>query len=181
MAGGVSAAVVRRKELDVLVKLSAIELVLDSVVGEMNLVVEVRKVVVVRPLRDFSGFTIGAAIGIVAIPITFVEPPLVVALELVVEDDTIDAGAAVREALRLTKVRAIDLDVVFEFARLLETRVELLLVLLTMVSMMISRAVAAVRLEHVATLFSQRDYCVAMAMQPSNADQSLVAQMAQIA
>ena len=42
MAGGMGAAVVRRKELDVLMKLSAIELVLDSVVGEMNLVVEVR-------------------------------------------------------------------------------------------------------------------------------------------
>jgi hypothetical protein len=52
MAGGMGAAIVRRKEFDVLMKLSAIELVLDSVVGEMNLVVEVRQIVFARPVTD---------------------------------------------------------------------------------------------------------------------------------
>ena len=42
----------RRKELDVLVKLSTIELVLDSVVGEMNLIVEVGQIMFARPVTD---------------------------------------------------------------------------------------------------------------------------------
>jgi hypothetical protein len=47
-ADGVSAAVVRREQFDVLAKLPAIDLVLDSVVGEMNVVIEVRQIVVAR-------------------------------------------------------------------------------------------------------------------------------------
>src|SRR6476659_9469736 len=61
MAGGMGAAVVRRKELDVLMKLSAIELVLDSVVGEMNLVVEVGQIMFARPVTDLVLFATRSA------------------------------------------------------------------------------------------------------------------------
>ena len=38
----------RREQFDVLAKLPAIDLVLDSVVGEMNVVIEARQIVVAR-------------------------------------------------------------------------------------------------------------------------------------
>jgi hypothetical protein len=41
----VGAAVVRREQFDVLMKLAAINLVLNPVIGEMNLVIEVRQIV----------------------------------------------------------------------------------------------------------------------------------------
>ena len=52
MAGGVGAAVVLREQLDVLVVLAPVNLVLDAVVREVNLAVEVRQVVLARPLAD---------------------------------------------------------------------------------------------------------------------------------
>ena len=52
MAGGMGAAVVRREQLDVLVKFAPIDLVLDAVVGEMDLLVEVRQIVFARPVTN---------------------------------------------------------------------------------------------------------------------------------
>ena len=76
-AGGVSAAVVRRKELDVLVKLSAIELVLDSVVGEMNLVVEVRQIVLARPVTDLVLVATRSAVAVGATAVGLLQELLV--------------------------------------------------------------------------------------------------------
>ena len=42
----------RREQFDVLMKLPAIDLVLDAVVGEMHLVVEVRQIVFACPVPD---------------------------------------------------------------------------------------------------------------------------------
>src|SRR5882672_8173391 len=82
-AGGVSAAVVRRKELDVLVKLSAIELVLDSVVGEMNLVVEVRQIVFARPVTDLVLVATRSAVAVGATAVGLLQELLVLASGLV--------------------------------------------------------------------------------------------------
>ena len=60
-AGGMSAAVVRCEEFDVLVKLPAIDLILDSVVGKVNLVVEVRQIVIARPVTDLVLVAAGSA------------------------------------------------------------------------------------------------------------------------
>jgi hypothetical protein len=48
----VGAAVVRREQFDVLMKLAAINLVLNPVIGEMNLVIEVRQIVFACPVAD---------------------------------------------------------------------------------------------------------------------------------
>lgn len=85
------------------------------------------------------------------------QPPLVITLQLIVEDHSIDAGLAVGEALGFTQVRAIHLGVVFDLARLLQIRVELLPMVVPVVLAMIVRVVAAIRLQHVPTLFRQHD------------------------
>jgi hypothetical protein len=47
-----SAAVVGREQLDVLVALAAVHLVLDAVVREVHLAIEVRQVVLACPVAD---------------------------------------------------------------------------------------------------------------------------------
>ena len=85
------AAVVDCQHLDVFVVAPAVDLlVLDAQVRKVDLVVEVREVVVVRPFFNLMGLSIGPA---VAVPIPFMKPLLVLALELVVEDDMVDARA----------------------------------------------------------------------------------------
>jgi hypothetical protein len=42
MAGGVSAAIMLREQLDVLMVFAPVDLVLDAVIGEVNLPVEIR-------------------------------------------------------------------------------------------------------------------------------------------
>ena len=83
-----------RRHLDVAVFQPVIDLVLDAQVGKVDLVLEVREVMFERPLTDFVGRPIGVAVVVVTVPITLVEPLLVLTLELVVEDDAFDARAA---------------------------------------------------------------------------------------
>ena len=59
----------RREQFDVLVKLSAIDLVLDSVVGEMNLVVEVRQIVFARPVTDLVLVAARSAVAVGAVAV----------------------------------------------------------------------------------------------------------------
>ena len=89
-AGGVSAAVVRCEELDVLVKFPAVDLVLESVVGKMHLVVEVRQIVVARPVADFVLVTAGSAVTVGAVAVVVLQELLVLALEVLFEDDAPD-------------------------------------------------------------------------------------------
>ena len=77
----------RRKELDVLVKLSAIELVLDSVVGEMNLIVEVRQIVFTRPATDLVLVATRAAVAVGATAVGLLQELLVLALQVLFKDD----------------------------------------------------------------------------------------------
>lgn len=51
----------------------------------MNLVIEVREVALASPALDFEGFAIGSLVGVIAVAITGMKPPLVLALQLVVE------------------------------------------------------------------------------------------------
>ena len=54
------------------------------------------------------------------------EPLLVLAFELVIEGDVLDAGAAFKKAIDLVQVRPEDLRVVLQLARFDEPRVEFL-------------------------------------------------------
>ena len=116
-----------RNDLHILVVAAAVDLlVFDPQVGEMDLLIEVRQVVFERPLFDLPHIAIGVAVVVLALPIALVQPLLVLALELVVEDHTFDARVAFFEAVRDAEVRLVDLRVVFELALTLETRIKLL-------------------------------------------------------
>jgi hypothetical protein len=87
-----SAAIMDRQHFDIFVVVAPVDLlVLDAKIRKMDLLVEVGQVVVARPFLNLVGLTIRPA---VAVSIAFVQPLLIVAFELVVEDDSIDARTA---------------------------------------------------------------------------------------
>ena len=114
-----------------------------------------------------------------------VQPLLIVALELVVQDHAIDARAAVAEALSLTEVRTKDLAVVFDLAGLLQLRVERLMAVLPMVVAVfvtvVVRVVSAMRFEYAPAFLGEHHGDVAMTVHPFGTDESFLAEMAQIA
>src|SRR5258705_12803939 len=77
-----------------------------------------------RPAVNLFGCAIGSAVAIRPAAIPFLKELLVVALELVVEDDTADARALAAQTLGSLQVGAINLGVVGQFARLPEARAE---------------------------------------------------------
>jgi hypothetical protein len=80
------AAVVRSDDLNVLPPPTAVRVfVLDADVREVDLIIEVGQVVFVSPLANLVGCPIGVAVVIVVVLVALVQPPLVLALELVVE------------------------------------------------------------------------------------------------
>ena len=138
----------------------------------MDLLIEVREVVFERPLFDFPRVTIRVSVVVVAIPIALVEPLLVLALELVVQDDALDVGVAFVQALRDAQVGLIDLRVVFELALAFETRIKLLARVVV---------VASVGLQQVPAAVGQNDGDIAPAVQPHGVDQTLLAQVPKVA
>src|SRR6266851_4544102 len=83
--GPVSATVMQGDHLDVhVVPASVGLLVLDARVREMDLLVEVRQVVLAGPFLDLVWVAIGVAVIVVAVAIVLMEPLLIVAFELVV-------------------------------------------------------------------------------------------------
>jgi hypothetical protein len=106
------------QNLDILVETTAVDLlVLDAEIGKVHLLVEVRQVVLARPKGDLVRAAIWMAVVVVALSIALVQPPLVFALELVVEDHSVDPRAAQVQALSDVAVRRMDLRVVFDLAR----------------------------------------------------------------
>jgi hypothetical protein len=87
VAGRVAPAIVLREQLDVLVEFAPVDLVLDAVVGEVDLPVEVRQVVVVRPRADLVLVTIRAAIAVGPPAVVLLKELLVLALQVLFEDD----------------------------------------------------------------------------------------------
>src|SRR5206468_12015860 len=127
-------------------------LVFDPQIREMDLVVEVRQVVLVSPRLDLAAIAVGMAVVVITVAIALVQPRLVLTLELVVEDDAIDPRAALFQALCFTFERPIDLDVVFELSLAFNARVEGLAGLPMAV---------AVALEEVSALLRQRHRVIA--------------------
>ena len=91
-------AVVVCEDLDVNVKLAPIELVLNPQVGEVNALVEIRQVVIARPLLDLLVVTVRPPVAVGTVPIVLLEEALVVALEFLLEDDAADLRALVSQA-----------------------------------------------------------------------------------
>lgn len=65
----------------------------------------VRQVVFARPSCDFLRLSVRSSVAILPAAIALVEEPLVVALQLVVQDDAIDSAALLAEALLGAQVR----------------------------------------------------------------------------
>src|SRR5207249_8255884 len=112
------------------------------------------------------------AVLVFALPITLVQPLLVLALEVVVEDHALDAGVTLFEPVRDAEIRPVDLRVVFELAFAFEPRIELLARVLL---------AASTRLQEVTAAVGQDDGDVAATVEPNGADEPLLAQVAQVA
>ena len=161
-----------RHHLDIAVIVPPVELlVFDAQVGEVHLLIEVREVVLARPLLDLVLVAIGAPVAVPAIPVALVQPGLVVALEFVVEDDSLDACAALQKAFCFTFVGAIDLNVVLEFPLAFGTCVEGL----TTISIAVT-----VALEQVPALLRQRHRVVPRAGYANRLDETLFTEVPQI-
>src|SRR5713101_8983130 len=169
--GCVAAPIVEGDDLDILVIPPAIGVfVLDAQVRDMHLVIEVRQVVFVRPFLDLVRITIGPAICIIVVSISFVQPLLVLALELVVEDDMVDARALFDQSFRFEQVCAVHLHVMFDFARLLQLSVELVVVAMVLA---LVREVTPRGFEQVMAVLGQDNDDVPMAIQALGSDKPL--------
>jgi hypothetical protein len=89
-AGGVSARAVRREEFDVLVVLTAVDLVLDAVIGKMALAIEVRQVVLARPVADLVFAAGRSSVAFWAASVAVLQELLVIALEILLKNDATD-------------------------------------------------------------------------------------------
>jgi hypothetical protein len=106
----VSAAIVSRDHFEVLVSRAAIAvLVLDARVRETHVTVLVRQVALPSPLSDLMKVSVRPSIAILPALVALVQEPLVVALELVVEDHSIHSAALLAQPLFSIQVRAVDL------------------------------------------------------------------------
>jgi hypothetical protein len=101
--------------------------IVDPYVRKVDVPIEVRQVVFERTALDFAFIPIGSAVRIGVGSIALVEPLLVLAFELVVEGDMLDAIAAFKKPIDLVQVRLEELRVVLQLARLDEAGVELLM------------------------------------------------------
>jgi hypothetical protein len=95
-AAGVGAAVVAGDHFNVLMPRAAVTVfVLDAGIRESDVPIVVRQLVFPRPTRNLFGLTVRPAVAVLLAAIAFVEEALIVALELVVEDDAPDPAASV--------------------------------------------------------------------------------------
>jgi hypothetical protein len=118
-AAGVGAAIVAGHDLEILVPQSAIAVfVLDTRIREPDVPILVRQLVFTRPPCNLFRLTVWPAIAVLLAAIALVEESLIVALQLVVEDDAPNPTAIATETLFGALVGAIKVGVVCQFARL---------------------------------------------------------------
>jgi hypothetical protein len=86
--------------------------------------VVVREVVFPSPACNLLRLPVRSSVAVLPPAIALMQEALVVALQLVVQDDAIDSAALFTEALLGAHVGAIDLRVVRQLARLSETGIE---------------------------------------------------------
>ena len=103
-------------------------LVLDANIRKVNLIVEVRELLLPCPFLDLLDRAIGSAVAVAIATIAGLQKPLVLAFQLPIELDAQDARPTRLKPLCCVDVRSIDLRVVRPFARLVRARVERLAV-----------------------------------------------------
>jgi hypothetical protein len=172
MAGSVGTAVVLGEQLDVLVMLAPVDLVLDAVVREVNLAVEVRQVVLARPLANLALVAVRTAVAIDPAAIVFLQELLILALQVLLEDDASNLESVVLVAKTgfLLPIRRVEVRVVLDFALTADAGVERLRWLLV--------AIHGMRIEQIAAFACERqDPPVVAQIQPLH--QAFVAQVFQ--
>src|SRR5262245_28335103 len=157
VARRVSAAVVRREQLDVLVKVPAVSLIFDSVIREMHLAVEERQVVVARPVADLTLVAAGSAVAVGAVAVVVLQELLVLALEVLFEDDAPDVEGIVlvSEPTLFLPKRCVEVRVVVDRSRAAGAGVEQL--------RRLAVAFVRVRIEEVAAVSREGQSALAIA------------------
>src|SRR5882762_7784635 len=111
-----AASVVLGRDFQILpAHIAVLVLVLDAYVREMDLLIEVRQVVLTRPRLDLLDTPIWTAVAVAVAAIAFLEKPLIVAFQLSVEFDAQNACFARLQPLGRLQVRSIELRVVSAF------------------------------------------------------------------
>ena len=126
--------------------------VLDTGIREPDVAVVVRQLVFPRPPCNLFGFTVRPAVAVLLASVALVQEALIVALELVVEDDPANPTTLVPQSLLRALVGAIDPGVVRQLARLSEPSVESLSWLVRAVVAFVS-----IGLEEVSPALGQND------------------------
>src|SRR5690606_23430047 len=123
---GMGAAVVLGEQLDVLVLLAAVDLVLDAEVGKVDLVVEVRQLVLTRPCTNLVVVSIRTAVAVSSSAVVLLQELLVLALQVLFEDDATDLEpiVLVTEPRLLLAVGRVEVRVVVELPFAAHARVE---------------------------------------------------------
>jgi hypothetical protein len=112
-------------DLEVLVSRAAVSvLVLDPSVRKPDVPIVVRQVVFPRPSGNLFGLTVRPAVTVFLAAIALVEESLIVALQLVVEDDAPNPTAIAAETLFGAFVSAIDVGIVRQLPWLSEASPE---------------------------------------------------------
>src|SRR3954462_13994121 len=125
LACGVRTAIVERCDLDVFDIVATIgPLVFQAKIGKVDVAVEERQVVLLRPLFDFSGIAVRTAVGVRVIAVAIVEELLVLALQLVVEHHAINPYVVLLKPICSPDVGGVKLSVVRQFPRTRISRIE---------------------------------------------------------
>ena len=126
--------------------------VLDPRIREPDVPIVVRQLVFPRPTGNLFGLTVRPAVAVLLASIALVQEALIVALQLVVEDDAPNPTALAAQTLLGALVGAIDLGVVRQLARLSEAGVErlagLVRAVVALVSVGFEQVTSAVRQCH---------------------------------
>jgi hypothetical protein len=105
-----------RCDLDVLDVTAAVwPLVFKAHIRKVDVTVEERQIVLVRPLLDFSGITVRTSVGVTLVPVAVVEKLLILAFELVVEHHTLDPNVVFLKPFGSSHVGGVKLRVVRQF------------------------------------------------------------------
>jgi hypothetical protein len=156
---------------DVLVPVAPVEIVLDAEVWKVDRLIEVRQVVIPRPLFYLAGVPIRSSVAVGASAIVLLQPLLILALELVVEDDAADVAALVAKPRLFAQVGTIELDVVRQLPRPAHAGVEPLFARIG--------PIKTVGFQEVMAAFCQRHGTLA-AVKGYKPGQALVAQMPKV-